>query len=41
MVLDEKGGGKKLEGIEGVESVIKIYYVRKNTLLMKGKIIKT
>lgn len=31
MDLDGKGDGKKLEGIEGGETVIKIYHVRKES----------
>jgi hypothetical protein len=35
--LDGRGGGNKLEGVEGRETVMKVYYVRKKNLLSKKK----
>ena len=37
MDLDGRGDGEELEGVEGGETVIKIYYGRKKTTFNKRK----
>lgn len=34
---DETGGGKELEGMEGTDNIIRIYYVRKTLFAMLGE----
>lgn len=35
-ILDKRGGGEKLEGVEGGETISRIYYMRKEYIFQGG-----